>query len=220
MSIAPESLSTEHSPSAEESRPRRPISASCLSGSADLIPGSGGRIAGRRAARGHRAELLAGRRCGRDAVPRRDCRARSACRRRPGALGELPQRSLRAGSRTGGARVRRRDLRAAARRRGAARGDRGCGTRRHTVRVVAEASRIPMVATRRLQLVAAEADMPVLLLRRRRGRDQDPFCRAVGGLDTLADRQRAVGAARASRAWGGRAGRSSLPDSAAANLSP
>ncbi|HEX8415255.1 MAG TPA: hypothetical protein VF637_15435 [Sphingomicrobium sp.] len=32
-----------------------------------------------------------------------------------------------------------------------------------------------MAATRRLQLVAAEADMPVLLLRRRRGRDQDPF---------------------------------------------
>lgn len=41
--------------------------------------------------------------------------------------------------------------------------------------VVAEASRIQMVATRRLQLVAAEADMPVLLLRRRRGRDRDPF---------------------------------------------
>jgi protein ImuA len=41
--------------------------------------------------------------------------------------------------------------------------------------VVAEASKISMVATRRLQLVAAEADMPVLLLRRRRGREQDPF---------------------------------------------
>jgi len=41
--------------------------------------------------------------------------------------------------------------------------------------IVAEASKVSMVATRRLQLVAAEADMPVLLLRRRRGRDQDPF---------------------------------------------
>ena len=41
--------------------------------------------------------------------------------------------------------------------------------------VVAEASRVPMVATRRLQLVATEADLPVLLLRRRRGRDRDPF---------------------------------------------
>ncbi|RSV40026.1 protein ImuA [Sphingomonas sp. ABOLE] len=41
--------------------------------------------------------------------------------------------------------------------------------------VVAEATRVSMVATRRLQLVAAEADMPVLLLRRRRGRDQDPL---------------------------------------------
>jgi protein ImuA len=41
--------------------------------------------------------------------------------------------------------------------------------------IVAEASRVSMVATRRLQLVAAEADMPVLLLRRRRARDQDPF---------------------------------------------
>jgi len=41
--------------------------------------------------------------------------------------------------------------------------------------IVAEASRVSMVATRRLQLVAAEADMPVLLLRRRRSRDQDPF---------------------------------------------
>ena len=41
------------------------------------------------------------------------------------------------------------------------------------VAIVAEASRIPMVATRRLQLASAEADMPVLLLRRRRTRDQD-----------------------------------------------
>ncbi len=41
--------------------------------------------------------------------------------------------------------------------------------------VVAEAGRVSMVATRRLQLVAAEADIPVLLLRRRRSRDQDPF---------------------------------------------
>ncbi|KHL24330.1 protein ImuA [Croceibacterium mercuriale] len=41
--------------------------------------------------------------------------------------------------------------------------------------IVAEANRVSMVATRRLQLVAAEAGLPVLLLRRRRGRDQDPF---------------------------------------------
>ena len=41
--------------------------------------------------------------------------------------------------------------------------------------IVAEAGKVSMVATRRLQLVAAEADLPVLLLRRRRGRDQDPF---------------------------------------------
>jgi protein ImuA len=41
--------------------------------------------------------------------------------------------------------------------------------------VVTEASKVSMVATRRLQLVAAEADMPVLLLRRRRRREQDPF---------------------------------------------
>jgi len=41
--------------------------------------------------------------------------------------------------------------------------------------IIAEASKVSMVATRRLQLVAAEADMPVLLLRRRRGRDQDPL---------------------------------------------
>jgi protein ImuA len=32
-----------------------------------------------------------------------------------------------------------------------------------------------MVATRRLQLVAADADIPVLLLRRRRNRDADPL---------------------------------------------
>lgn len=41
--------------------------------------------------------------------------------------------------------------------------------------IVAEAGRVSMVATRRLQLVAAEADMPVLLLRRRRNREQDPL---------------------------------------------
>lgn len=41
--------------------------------------------------------------------------------------------------------------------------------------IVAAASKVSMVATRRLRLVAAEADMPVLLLRRRRARDQDPF---------------------------------------------
>ena len=41
--------------------------------------------------------------------------------------------------------------------------------------IVAQAGKVSMVATRRLQLVAAEADMPALLLRRRRGRDQDPF---------------------------------------------
>lgn len=41
--------------------------------------------------------------------------------------------------------------------------------------IVAEARQVSMVATRRLQLVAAEADIPVLLLRRRRARDQDPL---------------------------------------------
>ena len=41
--------------------------------------------------------------------------------------------------------------------------------------VVAEAAKVSMVATRRLQLVAAEADSPVLLLRRWRGRSQDPL---------------------------------------------
>lgn len=41
--------------------------------------------------------------------------------------------------------------------------------------IVGEAARISMVATRRLQLVAAEADMPVLLLRRRRGLAADPL---------------------------------------------
>lgn len=41
--------------------------------------------------------------------------------------------------------------------------------------VVADASKVPMVATRRLQLAAAEADIPVLLLRRHRGRDRDPL---------------------------------------------
>ncbi len=41
--------------------------------------------------------------------------------------------------------------------------------------IVAEASKVSMVATRRLQLVAAEADMPVLLLRRRRGLNEDPL---------------------------------------------
>lgn len=41
--------------------------------------------------------------------------------------------------------------------------------------VVAEAGKVPMLATRRLQLISAENDLPVLLLRRRRGRDQDPF---------------------------------------------
>jgi len=41
--------------------------------------------------------------------------------------------------------------------------------------IVAEASKISMVATRRLQLVAADADMPVLLLRRVRGPSQDAF---------------------------------------------
>ena len=39
--------------------------------------------------------------------------------------------------------------------------------------IVAEASKVSMVATRRLQLVAADADIPVLLLRRPRGLSQD-----------------------------------------------
>jgi len=41
--------------------------------------------------------------------------------------------------------------------------------------VIAEVSRMSMVATRRLQLVAADADIPVLILRRRRNRDLDPL---------------------------------------------
>ena len=41
--------------------------------------------------------------------------------------------------------------------------------------VIAEVSRMSMVATRRLQLVAADADIPVLILRRRRNREQDPL---------------------------------------------
>lgn len=41
--------------------------------------------------------------------------------------------------------------------------------------VVAETSRISMVASRRLQLAAADADLPVLLLRRHRRREQDPL---------------------------------------------
>ncbi|WP_454888008.1 ImuA family protein [Sphingomonas oryzagri] len=41
--------------------------------------------------------------------------------------------------------------------------------------VVAETAKVSMVATRRLQIVAAEADIPVLLLRRWRGRSQDPL---------------------------------------------
>ncbi|WP_267347120.1 protein ImuA [Sphingomonas sp. GM_Shp_2] len=40
--------------------------------------------------------------------------------------------------------------------------------------IVAEAARVPMVATRRFQLAAAEAEIPVLLLRRARRRDQEP----------------------------------------------
>jgi protein ImuA len=39
--------------------------------------------------------------------------------------------------------------------------------------IVAEVAKISMVATRRLQLVAADADIPVLLLRRPRGINQD-----------------------------------------------
>lgn len=41
--------------------------------------------------------------------------------------------------------------------------------------VIAEARRMSMVASRRLQLVAAEADLPVLILRHRRSRDRDPL---------------------------------------------
>jgi protein ImuA len=41
--------------------------------------------------------------------------------------------------------------------------------------VVGEVGKMSMVATRRLQLVAAEADIPVPLLRRRRQRDHDPL---------------------------------------------
>ena len=41
--------------------------------------------------------------------------------------------------------------------------------------IVAEAGKVSMVATRRLQLVAAEADIPVLLMRRARVLNQDVF---------------------------------------------
>ena len=41
--------------------------------------------------------------------------------------------------------------------------------------VVGEIGRLPMVAARRIQLAAADADIPVLLLRRSRPRQQDPF---------------------------------------------
>ena len=41
--------------------------------------------------------------------------------------------------------------------------------------VVGDVAKLSMVATRRLQLVAADADLPVLLLRRRRRRDDDPL---------------------------------------------
>jgi protein ImuA len=41
--------------------------------------------------------------------------------------------------------------------------------------VIAEARKISMVASRRLQLAAADADLPVLLLRQRRNRDRDPL---------------------------------------------
>jgi len=41
--------------------------------------------------------------------------------------------------------------------------------------VIAEARKISMVASRRLQLAAAQADIPVLLLRQRRHRDRDPL---------------------------------------------
>ena len=41
--------------------------------------------------------------------------------------------------------------------------------------VIGEIGRMPIVAARRLQLAAADADLPVLLLRRRRSRDHDPL---------------------------------------------
>ena len=41
--------------------------------------------------------------------------------------------------------------------------------------VVGDVGKLSMVATRRLQLVAAEADLPILLLRRRRRREDDPL---------------------------------------------
>ncbi len=41
--------------------------------------------------------------------------------------------------------------------------------------IVGEVGKMSMVATRRLQLVAAEADIPILLLRRRRRSDQNPL---------------------------------------------
>lgn len=41
--------------------------------------------------------------------------------------------------------------------------------------IVAEVREVSMVASRRIQLAAADADILVLLLRQRRSRDQDPF---------------------------------------------
>ena len=60
--------------------------------------------------------------------------------------------------------------------------------------IVAEAGRVSMVATRRLQLVAADADMPVLAAATTEEARAGSAERTVGGMDALADRQRSVGA--------------------------
>lgn len=89
--------------------------------------------------------------------------------------------------------------------------------------VVAEASKVSMIATRRLQLLAAEADIPVLLLRRHRGRDRDPFPTRLppghaGGFP--AHRPSALAMLVAGLASVARAGWSNLPASGAARAFP
>jgi protein ImuA len=52
--------------------------------------------------------------------------------------------------------------------------------------VIADVSQMPMVATRRLQLVAADADIPVLTLRCRRNREQDLLADPARLVDVVA----------------------------------
>ena len=76
-----------------------------------------------------------------------------------------------------------------------------------------------MAATRRLQLVAAEADMPVLLLRRRRGvtRIHSPSHQLPGRAGGSAPRLRR---AWTSRVWEERGGRSNSHASVAVHPFP